>query len=109
MAGSENVDGVLRSEAGQRAGFGQGRGYPFEQRAPDQPYFAKPSLPRRGFVFIKAFDCDTHTAGPAASYAGRRGQGFQNNTMDNFVCPVTLGIIDPAYGFSAARHSVYGL
>jgi alcohol dehydrogenase class IV len=120
LARSENVDGVVGIGGGSSLDTAKGVDILLSNEPPINLYFAKPSLPPAGDISsLKPLIVIPTTAGTGSEVTpGGAVTDTENNTKENFVCPVTLGIIDPeltvslppyvtAYtAFDALSHSI---
>ncbi len=97
LARSENVDGVVGIGGGSALDTAKGVDILLSNEPPINRYFAKPSLPPAGDISsLKPLIVLPTTAGTGSEVTpGGAVTDTENNTKENFVCPVTLGIIDP--------------
>ncbi len=120
LAVSEQVDGVVAVGGGSSIDTGKGVDVLLSNPPPINLYFAQPSKPPAGdLTNLKPLIVIPTTAGTGSEVTpGGACADTANNTKENFVCPVTLGIIDPELtlglppavtavtGFDALCHAV---
>lgn len=97
LAVEENVDGVVAVGGGSSLDTGKGVDILLSNPPPINQYFAQPSKPPAGDLsHLKPLIVIPTTAGTGSEVTpGGACADTANNTKENFVCPVTLGIIDP--------------
>jgi alcohol dehydrogenase class IV len=97
LALRENVDGVVAVGGGSSLDTGKGVDVLLSNPPPINRYFAQPSKPPAGDLSnLKPLIVIPTTAGTGSEVTpGGACADTEHNTKENFVCPVTLGIIDP--------------
>ncbi len=97
IARQEQVDGVVAVGGGSSIDTGKGVCLLLSNEPPINLYFAQPSLPSAGDVSnLKPLIVLPTTSGTGSEVTpGGAVADTNSNTKQNFVCPVTLGIIDP--------------
>jgi alcohol dehydrogenase class IV len=97
LAVREAVDGVVAIGGGSSLDTGKGVDVLLSNPPPINQYFARPGTPPNGDVsHLKPLIVIPTTAGTGSEVTpGGACADTANNTKENFVCPVTLGIIDP--------------
>ncbi|MBQ9858036.1 MAG: iron-containing alcohol dehydrogenase [Oscillospiraceae bacterium] len=97
LARKENVDGVVAVGGGSSLDTGKGVCILLSNEPPIQQYFAQPSKPPAGDITnLKPLILLPTTAGTGSEVTpGGAVADTEHNTKENFVCPISLGIIDP--------------
>lgn len=97
LAVKENVDGVVAVGGGSSIDTGKGVDVLLSNSPPINQYFARPGMPPAGDTsHLKPLIVIPTTAGTGSEVTpGGACADTKNNTKENFVCPVTLGIVDP--------------
>ncbi len=93
----EQVDGVVAVGGGSAIDTGKGICVLLSNPPPINRYFARPGMPQVGDTSnLKPIIVLPTTAGTGSEVTpGGAVADTENNTKENFICPVTLGIVDP--------------
>lgn len=97
LAVREAVDGVVGVGGGSSIDTAKGVAVLLSNPPPINLYFARPGFPPAGdLTSLKPLIVIPTTAGTGSEVTpGGACADTENNTKENFVCPVSLGIIDP--------------
>lgn len=97
LAIRENVDGVVAVGGGSAIDTGKGAGLLISNPPPINQYFSRPGTPPCADISnLKPVIVIPTTAGTGSEVTpGGACADTKNNTKENFMCPVKLGIIDP--------------
>jgi alcohol dehydrogenase len=97
LAIAQGVDGVVGVGGGSSMDTAKGVDVLLSNEPPINRYFARPSMPPAGdLTSLKPLIVIPTTSGTGSEVTpGGAVTDTENNTKENFVCPVTLGIIDP--------------
>ena len=97
LAIRENVDGVVAIGGGSSLDTGKGAGLLLSNPPPINQYFSRPGFPPTAdLTSLKPIIVIPTTAGTGSEVTpGGACADTINNTKENFMCPVKLGIVDP--------------
>jgi alcohol dehydrogenase class IV len=97
LAISQGVDGVVGVGGGSSMDTAKGVDVLLSNAPPINRYFARPGMPPAGdLTSLKPLFVIPTTSGTGSEVTpGGAVTDTQHNTKENFVCPVTLGIVDP--------------
>ncbi len=97
LAAREKVDGVVGVGGGSSIDTAKGVDVLLSNPPPINQYFARPGFPPAGDLSnLKPLVVIPTTAGTGSEVTpGGACADTANNTKENFVCPVSLGIVDP--------------
>ena len=97
LAIREQVDGVVAVGGGSSLDTGKGAGLLLSNPPPINQYFSRPGMPPTAdLTTLKPIIVIPTTAGTGSEVTpGGACADTQNNTKENFMCPVKLGIVDP--------------